>query len=203
MPVETAFTGLHIRGRAYCPGATIALITGGMPNQKCAGCRAWRIIWALRGEARQKDCRSSSGEPEFMEGAFHCQLGWRGSVVSGRCERAHRVCRCRDRLLSADCSDALKYHLQKTYAEVSGDPNVDSEKVEAYKLLPQATADLLRGMEKRQKMVDVAIVVAVIINALILCVISTRLLDTMVGIVGNLVASAIVGGIVVVSRWRN
>jgi hypothetical protein len=52
-------------------------------------------------------------------------------------------------------------------------------------------------------MVDVAIVVAVIINALILCVISTRLLDTMVGIVGNLVASAIVGGIVVVSRWRN
>jgi dCTP deaminase len=97
----------------------------------------------------------------------------------------------------------IKYHLQKTYAEVSGDPNVDSEKVEAYKLLPQATADLLRGMEKRQKMVDVAIVVAVIINALILCVISTRLLDTMVGIVGNLVASAIVGGIVVVSRWRN
>jgi hypothetical protein len=28
MPVETAFTGLHIRGRTYCPGGTIALITG-------------------------------------------------------------------------------------------------------------------------------------------------------------------------------
>jgi hypothetical protein len=28
MPVETAFTGLHIRGRTYCPGATIMLISG-------------------------------------------------------------------------------------------------------------------------------------------------------------------------------
>ena len=28
MPVETAFTGIHIRGRTYCPGATIALISG-------------------------------------------------------------------------------------------------------------------------------------------------------------------------------
>jgi hypothetical protein len=28
MPVETAFTGLHIRGRTYCPGATTALISG-------------------------------------------------------------------------------------------------------------------------------------------------------------------------------
>src|SRR6476646_7508257 len=27
MPVETAFTGLHIRGRTYCPGATTALIS--------------------------------------------------------------------------------------------------------------------------------------------------------------------------------
>ena len=28
MSVETAFTGLHIRGRTYCPGATTALISG-------------------------------------------------------------------------------------------------------------------------------------------------------------------------------
>jgi hypothetical protein len=27
MPVETAFTGLHMRGRTYCPGAAIALIS--------------------------------------------------------------------------------------------------------------------------------------------------------------------------------
>src|SRR5262249_44178036 len=72
----------------------------------------------------------------------------------------------------------IKYHLQKTYTEVCQDPRVDSEKVEAYKLLPQATADLLRGMEKRQRFIDVAIVAAVIINAVLLCVISTNLVNT-------------------------
>ena len=96
----------------------------------------------------------------------------------------------------------IKHHLQKTYAEVSRDPRVDSEEVEAYKLLPQATADLLRSMEKRQRFIDVAIIVAVLINAALLCVISTKLVDTMVGIIGNLVASAIVGTMVLVSRWR-
>ncbi len=85
---------------------------------------------------------------------------------------------------------------------MSPDPRVDSEKIEAYKLLPQATADLLRGMEKRQRFIDVAIIAAVFINAALLCVISTKLLDTMVAIICNLVASAIVGAIVLVSRWR-
>jgi len=28
MSVETAFTGLHIRGRTYCPGTTTARISG-------------------------------------------------------------------------------------------------------------------------------------------------------------------------------
>ena len=96
----------------------------------------------------------------------------------------------------------IKHHLQKTYTEVSRDPRVDSEKVEAYKLLPQATADMLRGMEKRQRLIDVAIIAAVFINAALLCVISTKLVDTMVGIISNLIASAIVATIVLVSRWR-
>jgi dCTP deaminase len=96
----------------------------------------------------------------------------------------------------------IKYQLQKTYAEVRNDPRVQSEKAEAYKLLPQATADLLRGMEKRQRLIDVAITVFVLVNAALLCVISTRLLDTMIGIVGNLIASAIVVMIGVVSKWR-
>jgi dCTP deaminase len=96
----------------------------------------------------------------------------------------------------------IKYHLQKTHAEVSGDPRVDSEKVEAYKLLPQATANLLRSMEKRQRFIDVAIIAAVFINAVLLCAISTKAIDTIVGILGNLIASAIVATIVLVSRWR-
>ena len=97
----------------------------------------------------------------------------------------------------------IKYHLQKTYAEVSSDPRVESEKAEAYKLLPQATANLLHHMEKRQRLIDVAIIAAVFINAALLCVISTKILDTTTGIIGNLIASAIVGMIVLVSKWRS
>ena len=43
---------------------------------------------------------------------------------------------------------------------------------------------------------------AVFINAALLCVISTKLVNTMVGIISNLIASAIVGAIVLVSRGR-
>lgn len=96
----------------------------------------------------------------------------------------------------------IKYHLQKTYAEVSHDPRVDSEKIESYKLLPQTIAALLRGMETRQRFIDVAIIAALLINAALLCVISTKVIDTMVGIIGNLIASAIVAMIVLVCRWR-
>jgi dCTP deaminase len=96
----------------------------------------------------------------------------------------------------------IKYQLQKTYAEVRNDPRVESERAEAFKLLPQATADLLRGMEKRQRLIDVAIIVFVLVNAALLCVISTKLLDTTIGIVGNLIASAMVALILAVSKWR-
>ena len=44
MSVETAFTGLHIRGRTYCPGATIALISG-----ECRINRSATIDGALHG----------------------------------------------------------------------------------------------------------------------------------------------------------
>jgi hypothetical protein len=57
-------------------------------------------------------------------------------------------------------------------------------------------------MEKRQRFIDVAIIAAVFINAALLCVISTKLVNTMVGIISNLIASAIVGAIVLVSRGR-
>jgi len=58
-------------------------------------------------------------------------------------------------------------------------------------------------MEKRQRLIDVAIIAAVFINAALLCVISTKILDTTTGIIGNLIASAIVGMIVLVSKWRS
>lgn len=78
---------------------------------------------------------------------------------------------------------------------------VDSENVEAYKILPNATADLLRRMDQRQRLIDVAIIVALLVNAVLLCLISTHYVDTLIGIIGNLIASGIVAMIVVVSRW--
>jgi dCTP deaminase len=94
----------------------------------------------------------------------------------------------------------IKHNLQKTYDQVCADPRVESEKAEAYKLLPAAAARLLQRMERRQRTVDIAIMVAVLINATMLAVVSTKLLDTMVGITGNLIASAIVAGIVLIGR---
>jgi dCTP deaminase len=96
----------------------------------------------------------------------------------------------------------IKSQLHKTYAEVSNDPRVESEKDEAYKLLPQATSDLLRGMEKHQRFIDVAIIAALFINAALLCAISTNLVSTMVALVVNLITSAITAMFVAVSKWR-
>jgi dCTP deaminase len=85
----------------------------------------------------------------------------------------------------------IKQHLQKTYEQVRGDQRVESEKAEAYKLLPDATAKLLRNIERRQRVVDRAIVAAVVFNAIFLALISTKAMEAVYGIVGNLVASTI------------
>lgn len=97
----------------------------------------------------------------------------------------------------------IKHHLQKDYDQVQNDHRVESEKKEAYKLLPGATARLLRRMERRQRTIDIAILIAVLINAGMLAVVSTKLLDTTVGLVGNLVASAIVACFVFVTGKDN
>jgi dCTP deaminase len=85
----------------------------------------------------------------------------------------------------------IKTHLQKTYDQVRRDPRIESEKIEAYKLLPEATAKLLRKIERRQRIVDRAIVAAVVFNAICLALISTKAMETFYGILGNLAASAI------------
>lgn len=87
----------------------------------------------------------------------------------------------------------IKHQLQKTYVDMSNDRRLGTEKAEAYKLLPQATADVLRWLERRQKFADAAIFVAVISNALTLFLVGSNLLDSVLGVVGNLVATLIVG----------
>jgi dCTP deaminase len=96
----------------------------------------------------------------------------------------------------------IKYHLQKTYSEIKNDARVGSEKEESYRLLPKIASDFLREMERRQRIVDSSIMVAVLFNAVLLAFISTSFVGTMVGIGGNLVAAAIVALISLNWRWR-
>jgi len=96
----------------------------------------------------------------------------------------------------------IKYQLQKTYAEVKNDPRVESEEAEAYKLLPQVTADLLRSMQKRQRLIDAAIIAALFVNAALLCATSTKFLDTMIAFTINLITSAIITAFVAVLKLR-
>lgn len=92
----------------------------------------------------------------------------------------------------------IRHQLQKTFEQVKDDPRVESEKAEAYKILPKATATTLRLVEKRQSYINVAILISVLANGLVLAGVSTKFFDTAIAIVTNLVSSAIVG---VVMWW--
>ncbi len=96
----------------------------------------------------------------------------------------------------------IKHHLQKTYAEVRRDPRVGTEKEEGYRLLPQATADILRTLERRRRLVDLAIMAAVILNSISLFLVGDKLIDNVQGLVGNLLASLIVALFVLYAERR-
>ncbi|RKH37994.1 dCTP deaminase domain-containing protein [Corallococcus sicarius] len=85
----------------------------------------------------------------------------------------------------------IKYQLQKSYAEVARDPRVQSEKEEGYRLLPQATATVLRDLERRRVSTDAAILLVVILNAVSVFLVGSEFFTNVQGLVGNLVASAI------------
>ncbi len=91
----------------------------------------------------------------------------------------------------------IKHHLQKTHADVSQDSRVGTEKEEGYRLLPQATATVIRELERRQRFTDGAILVAVIINASALFLVGNAWISNIQGLIGNLVASVIVGLLVI------
>jgi dCTP deaminase len=97
----------------------------------------------------------------------------------------------------------IRHELQKTYNEVRDDPRVDSEEAEAYKVLPRATADALRQIQQRQRIVNGAILLALFINALVLAAVSTNFLNTIVSIVTNIVSTAIVGALMWFTRTKD
>lgn len=87
----------------------------------------------------------------------------------------------------------IKHQLQKTYAEVESDPRVKSEKEEGYLLLPPTTANALRRLERRQYLTDAAILLAIVLNATAIFLVQNNFLDNFQGLIGNLVASVLVG----------
>jgi dCTP deaminase len=94
----------------------------------------------------------------------------------------------------------IKHHLKKTYRQVQGDSRVESERVEALRLLPDATVKILSRMEARQQWVDFAIVGALLINAISLIAISKNWFDTGMAIGVNLIADVIVAAWIYLSR---
>jgi dCTP deaminase len=96
----------------------------------------------------------------------------------------------------------IKHQLQKSHADVAGDPRVGTEKEEGYRLLPQATAGVLRNLERRQFITDAAILLAVILNAAAVFLVGNKLLDNFQGLVGNLVASVLAGLVVLYANRK-
>ena len=87
----------------------------------------------------------------------------------------------------------IKSQLQKTYAEVSSDGRVETEEEEAYKLLPAATATMLRYLQKRQRNMDYVIIAALTGNALFLLFVTSDLLSSLQGFFGIVLANGLVG----------
>ena len=96
----------------------------------------------------------------------------------------------------------IKHQLQKSYSDVASDIRVASEAEEGYRLLPQATAGILKSLERRKRITDVAIVVAILLNAAVLFLINGEFLTNVQGVIGNLVASVLVGLVVAYTDWR-
>ncbi len=95
----------------------------------------------------------------------------------------------------------IKTQLQKTHAEVANDARVLSEPEEAMLLLPAATRSILRRLQVTQAWTDVGLFLAIVLNAVALFNLSGKLADGFYGVVGNLVASAIIGAAALVFRF--
>jgi dCTP deaminase len=96
----------------------------------------------------------------------------------------------------------IRHQLQKTYDDIKTDPRVESEEKESYKILPSTTARTLRRIQNKQRTVDIAILIAIIINSLVLAAVSTKFLETTISIVVNLISTAIVAATVWISKVK-
>ena len=95
----------------------------------------------------------------------------------------------------------IKHQLQKTFADVKGDRRMGTEREEAYRLLPRATAELLRKLDRRHRWLDFGILALVVLNAVAIFLVNQQVISQLQSLIGNLVASALwVGIAAIVSR---
>lgn len=86
----------------------------------------------------------------------------------------------------------IKHQLQKTYEEVKTDPRVESEEIEAYRILPPATASVLKKIKYKQRVIDFSILIVLFLNTLALAALSSNYIEPFIAIATNLISSAIV-----------
>ncbi len=96
----------------------------------------------------------------------------------------------------------IRHQLQKTYEEIKNDPRIESEEEEAFKILPQATVSVLKGLQRKQRMIDVSILFALIVNTMLLAALSSNFIDTIIAVVINLISASIVGAFMWFCRYK-
>ncbi len=90
----------------------------------------------------------------------------------------------------------IKHQFQKTYKEIKNYPKLGTEEEEAFKILPQATASVLRKLQRKQRKIDISIVIFLIISTFILIGLSTNQIEPFLAISINLISSAIISAFV-------
>lgn len=90
----------------------------------------------------------------------------------------------------------IKHQLQKTYEDLKGDPRVESEDAESYKIIPKATVNALRKLAQRQRRIDWAILAALFLNALVLTAVTGKFVEISTAIWTNLISTAVVAAFV-------
>jgi len=97
----------------------------------------------------------------------------------------------------------IKHQLQKTFDQVKNDRRMDSERVEAYRLLPPATAALLKKLDRRHRVLDIGILAIVVLNAVAIFLVNKQMISQLQSLLGNLLASALwLGGAVFIGRRK-
>lgn len=86
----------------------------------------------------------------------------------------------------------IKHHLQKTYAELAGDPRLKPEADEQQLLLPTTVSRMLKQVHERQRWFGASIFAALLINAGALFLVGNKMIDNLQSLAVNLVSTALI-----------